>query len=43
MIIDKGSMTADTVELMRRLNKELKNTLKHVGGNKDERHIEYVE
>jgi hypothetical protein len=43
MIIDKGSMTADTVELMRRLNKELKNTLKHVGGNKDEKYIEYVE
>ena len=42
VIIDKGSMTGDTVELMKRLNKELKNTLKHIGGNKDERHIEYV-
>ena len=42
VIIDKGSMTGDTVELMKRLNKALKNTLKHIGGNKDERHIEYV-
>ena len=43
VIIDKGSMTPDTVELMRRLNKELKNTLKHIGGFKDEKYIEYVE
>jgi hypothetical protein len=35
-------MTGDTVEFMKRLNKELKNTLKYIGGNKDERHIEYV-
>ena len=42
VIIYKGSMTGDTVELMKRLNKELKNTLKHIGGNKDERRIEYV-
>ncbi len=34
VIIDKGSMTGDTVELMKRLNKALKNTLKHIGGNK---------
>lgn len=36
VIIDKGSMTGDTVELMKRLNKALKNTLKHIGGNKYE-------
>ena len=42
VIIDKGSMTGDTVEFMKRLNKALKNTLKYIGGNKDERHIEYV-
>ena len=37
VIIDKGSMTGDTVEFMKRLNKALKNTLKHIGGNKDDR------